>query len=161
MPERTTEVTVHINTTRQAVDQLIEVAEKLGSRDAHAEEPAYDERRVGNVLLRATFGSPDLAQTFCGRAETHGGQACRRLATAAITSWIGHFGRVESVGGAGGSISRIGQIEQLDDVRIRITPRGNIGGLDLGASTFGTAVAGDVAFNDIIDITSARPGDNF
>lgn len=153
MPSRETTTLISINADLTALNNLVKAAEQ-SSGTAEIQEP--ENKAIGGAVIEAQFPGPEQTQQFIKEAERYGGALIRqRLTPEAVLSWVGNYGNVKSAGSAayGGSITRGGLIEQLDGNTIRIVPRGNLGGLDLGPSTFGSEKAGDVAIDEIIDIT--------
>lgn len=150
MPKRTTVITARIAPDKALLDDLVKAVGNAGAQKPVVVEVSDD----GYGIVRATFDDPDAATQFERYAQEKGGMTWRRLTLEAVLSWVGQYARVTTP-----NVQRCGEISQLDENTIRITPRGNLGGLDLGPSSFGSEKAGDAAIADVVDIVPARPGE--
>jgi hypothetical protein len=139
MPLQTTEVRALLDGPVAFAEALCRIAhERYSAKETHLEEPPNANRAIGapSFIVVASFEDPEDAKRFERESRRHNVPGTwRRFTREAVLSWLGLYVNVYFDAGTGGGVAMHGTIEQIDEGTVRLTPRANRGGLDLGPAT--------------------------
>lgn len=157
MPLNTTEIRVVLHAPASYAENLCRIAEQQHTAaQTHLEEPPDANPAIGapSFIVVALFDNPENAKRFERNAKQYNATATqRRLTRDAVLSWLGQYVNVYFESGVGSGIAMHGKMEQINDGSVRLVPRANYAGLDLGPATYGSEHASDIPIDAIMEIT--------